>query len=112
MGILADIKALSSVQRIKNGGFAYISISSITTMITNMQDAKKNLSVEQFNAVHKQYLELRACKSKLKLDYDAYLHVAIDIIKKLNAIAPYEQYSGHSALETSFLMQEINEETN
>jgi hypothetical protein len=109
MGLLADLKATKNLVRIKNnGGKAKMSISAITCLITDMQDARRNLSKEKFEAVYKLYRELRTCNTKMELDINGYFEKAIDIVKKFDAIAPYEKYcGGGNPTETAFLIDEI-----
>lgn len=112
MGLFSDIKAIKEVQRIKNGGTAKLSISQITGLITNMSDAQKHLSPQQFEKVYSLFKEFRKCNSKIDMDIDTYYKIAVSIIKKFDMFAPYEKYSGGNELEFSFLMDEIrNSET-
>ena len=48
MGLIADIRAMKEVQRIKNGGNASISVSSITNMIINLSGASHTLSKDDY----------------------------------------------------------------
>ena len=48
MGLIADIRAMKEVQRIKNGGNASISVSSITNMIINLSGASHALSKDDY----------------------------------------------------------------
>lgn len=107
MGLFSDIKAIKEVQRIKNGGTAKLSISQITGLITNMSDAQKNLSSQQFEKVYALFKELRKCNSKMDMNIEDYYKTAVIIIKKFDVIAPYEKYSGGNELEFSFLMDEV-----
>lgn len=111
MGILNDIKGIKEIQKIKNGKIGNLSISQITALITNMKDAKNNLTAEEFNQVYKLFLELRKCNTKLKMNIDSYCKTAIDIIKKFDEIAPYQKYSGGNELEFSFFMDDIHQES-
>lgn len=111
MGKLSDIKAAMDVIRItKSGGTAKLSISQITMLITNMSDAQRNLTPEQFQAVYTLYKNLRKCNTKMEMDKNGYFETATDIIKKFDALAPYEKYSGNNELETSFMMDEIRKD--
>lgn len=112
MGLFSDILAISNVQKIKNGKTAKLSMSQITGLITNMTDARNNLNIEDFQKVYKLFLELRKFTTKLELNYENYIEVAIDIIKKFDKIAPYEKYSGGNELEFSFFMKDIRESQN
>ena len=112
MGLFSDIKAMREIQRIKSGGTAKLSISQITGLITNMSDAQKNLSSQQFEKVYYLFKEFRKCNGKIVMDLDTYYKTAVTIIKKFDVLAPYEKYSGGNELEFSFLMDEIrNSET-
>lgn len=110
MGILADIKAIKNVQKIKNGENVKLSISQITGLITNMVEAKKNLEPEQFQDIYKLFTELRTCNTKMEMNLDEYYRTAKDIIKRFDSIAPYEKYSGGNEFEFSFLMNDIRNE--
>lgn len=107
MGFFSDIKAMKEVQRIKKRGTAKLSISQITGLITNMSDAQKNLSSQQFEKVYTLFKELRKCNSKMEMDIEDYYKTAVSIIKRFDVLAPYEKYSGGNELEFSFLMDEI-----
>jgi len=108
MGIFSDIKAIKDVQKIKDGkSTANLSISQITGLITNMTDARNNLSVEEFKEVYDLFNKLRGCNTKMKMNLEGYLETCMDIIKKFDAIAPYEKYSGGNEMEFSFLMNDI-----
>lgn len=110
MGFFSDMKAISSVQKIKNGGMAKLSISQITGLLINLPDAKKNLPVNKFNQIYKLFNDLRTCNTKIEMNREVYLQQAIDIIKRFDAIAPYEKYSGGNETEFSFLMNDIRSE--
>ena len=43
----------------------------------------------------------------MQIDIDGYYDTAIQIIKRFDAIAPYEKYSGGNELEYSFMMEEL-----
>lgn len=107
MSIFSDVKAAKDVQRIKSGGTASLSISQITNLLVNLPDAQKNLTHEDFRKVYSLYHELRKCKIKMQIDIDGYYDTAIQIIKRFDAIAPYEKYSGGNELEYSFMMEEL-----
>lgn len=107
MGLFSNMKALTLVQKIKSGSTESISLAQISNMIINLPDAQRNLTKEQFNAVYKLYKEFQKCNSKIPTDLNAYYAHCIRIIKKFDAIAPYEKYSGGNELEFSFFMDEI-----
>lgn len=107
MGLFSDLKAMKELQRIKNGGTAKLSISQITGLITNMSDAQKNLSSQEFEKVYSLFKEFRKCNSKIDMDIETYYKTAVTIIKKFDKLAPYEKYGGGNELEFSFLMNEI-----
>lgn len=107
MGLFSDFKAVKDVQRIKAGGTAQLSIGQVTNLLINLPDAEKNLSAQEFNSVYALYKEMRKCTTKMKMDINAYFCTAVEIIKRFDAIAPYEKYSGGNEMEFSFLMSEI-----
>ena len=107
MGIISDFKAMKDVAKIKNGGIAKLSISQITGLIVNLPDAQRNLSPKEFNEVYQLFRKLRTCKTKIQMNIDGYLKQAIEIVKRFDAIAPYEKYSGGNELEFSFLMDDL-----
>lgn len=110
MGWFADVKAIGAVQKIKNGGTAKLSISQMTSLLINLQDAKKNLPFHKFKQIYHLFNRLRACNTKMKMNYEDYLLQAVDIIKLFDAIAPYEKYGGGNETEFSFLMNDIRSE--
>lgn len=107
MGVLSNIKAMKDVQKIKRGGKAKLSISQITNLITNMLDAKRNLSDEEYKKVYKLFIELGKCNTKMEMNMTDYCETAVDIIKRFDKIAPYKKYSGGNELEFSFLIDDI-----
>lgn len=111
MGFFADIKAIKNVQLIKAGGTAKLSISQITTLITNMPDARKHLSKEEFESVYALFKELRKCNTKIEMDMFSYIETANKIILRFDAIAPYENYGGGNVLEYSFMMDDFRKES-
>lgn len=112
MGIINDFIAIGQAQKIKNGQVANLSISQITGLITNMSDARRNLSEKDFKQVYNLYKQFKKCNNKMKMDLNGYYETATYIIKKFDAIAPYEKYSGGNELEFSFLMEEIRNDSN
>ena len=107
MGIFANIKAMTDVQKIKSGGTAFFTISSITNLIINLPDAQKSLDRTTFDCVFELYKQFNKCKTKMKLDYYGYLATAVDILKEFDKIAPCESYLGMEPFEAMMLMQEV-----
>ena len=112
MGIIADFKAMKDVSKIKKGGIAKLSISQITGLIINLPDARKNLSPSKFNEVYFLFRQLRTCNTKTQMDIDGYLKQTIEIIRKFDAIAPYQKYSGGNEVEFSLLMDDLRNNWN
>lgn len=112
MGLLADLRAMKEVTRIKSGGIAKLSMSQITCLVTNMSDAKKNLSYGEFSKVNALFKEFRKCNTKIEMDVEGYLETAQKIIQRFDAIAPYEKYGGANELEFSFMMEDMREAFN
>lgn len=107
MGLFSDIKALKDLQRIKNGGYAEMSISSITNLIINLADASKSLSKEEYNEVYSLYKKMRKCTAKFKIDIEGYYKTAVDILREFDKVVPCESYLGLEPFEASMLMGEI-----
>ena len=59
MGLIADIRAMKEVQRIKNGSNASFSVSSITNMIINLSDASHTLSKDDYMVFFALYWQKR-----------------------------------------------------
>ena len=110
MGFFSDIRAIGAIKKIKNGSRAKLSISQITGCLINLLDARRNLSAEKYNQVYELFIAFRTCNTKIEMDRDGYLQQAIEIIKRFDAIAPYEKYSGGNEIEFSFLMDDIRSE--
>lgn len=107
MGVIADVRALKCISVIKSGRTSKLSLSQITGLITNMSDAKKNLSLEDFNIIYDLFKEMRTCNTKIEMDMAGYLETSRKIIMKFDKIAPYEKYSGGNEIEISFMMDDI-----
>lgn len=106
----SDFKAAMDIQRIKTvGGTAQLSIAQVTKMVVNLQDAKKNLSEEQFAQVYGVYLALREKVKPIRVDFSGYIEMAVDIVLRFDRYAPYEMYSGGDPEETRIMMQELRE---
>lgn len=104
---ISGINAHNAMKRIRAGKTAKLSIAQITNLIINLPDAQKNLNKEEFRNVYSIYLGLCKVKQKIKMNCDKYLDTAIWIIKKFDAYAPYEKYSGGNEVEFAGLMDEI-----
>lgn len=107
VGLLSGVNAIRKLQKIKAGGREFLSIADITNLIVNLQDAKRNLSHEQFSAVYSVFQCLMKCRTKLEFDLYGYYEQATIIIGVFNQIAPYEKYSGMEKTEALFFMDGI-----
>lgn len=107
MGILSDILAIKDVSRIKAGGVANLSISQIANLITNLPDAKKKLTKEQYDAVYALYKEFRSCTTKMPMHLKGYTDTVFKMIKRYDAIAPYEKFGGGNETEFAFMMDDL-----
>lgn len=112
MGIIADMKAISAVQKIYGGEKAKLSISQITGLLVNLMDAQKNLSALEFEQLYAVFNQLRKDKKKTLMNYSVYLHTAVDIIKQFDLIAPYELYCGGESGEFAGLLKSIRKKKN
>jgi len=95
------------VQKIKNGGSAYFTISAITNLIINLPDAQKTLDRTVFDKVFELYKKFNKCTTKLELNYEGYLATAVDILREFDKIAPCESYLGMEPFEAILLMKEV-----
>ena len=73
MGIISDISSLLSIQKMKSGKIAKLSISQIVNMIINLQDAKKNLSKGEYEQICELFTEMRKCTTRMPMNMDLYL---------------------------------------
>ena len=110
VGLFSDIKAIGSIQKIKRGGCANLSVSQITGVLINLTDARRNLRYREFSEIYQLFNELRANKTKKKMNHESYVLQAIEIIKQFDNIAPYEKYSGGDSFETAMFMESIRSE--
>lgn len=107
MGIFANIKAIKNVQKIKSGGTASFTISSITNLIINLPDAKKSFDSDTFDQIYSLYCKMNKCTSKMELDYNGYITTAAEILKEFDKIAPCESYLGMEPFEAMMVMREV-----
>ena len=110
MGFLADLKAISNVQKIKMGGSEKLSVSQITGLIVNMMDARTNLPPQEFYKIAALFDQLRKDKTKKTMNYSAYLRAASDVIMRFDSIAPYEKYCGGDSSECFALLEAIRKD--
>lgn len=107
MGIFANIKALTNVQKIKDGGTAYFSISTITNLNINLLDAQKALDRATYTEVYEVYKKMNKCTNKFPLDYEGYLATTVKILKEFDKVAPCELYLGMEPFEAMLVMEEV-----
>ena len=111
MGLFSNFIGMINIQKIRNGGTAKLSLSQLSFLLINLQDAKRNLSSEKFNQIFRLFIKMKSYTTKYEMDYDEYLEAAIAVIKKFDAIAPYEKYCGGLEIECSFFMDELRKES-
>ena len=87
--------AVMAVQKIMNGSIAKISLSQVVMLITNLQDAKKNLSSEEFEKVMAMYEAVREETLLMEMDEHTYLESATYLISEFEKIAPYMLFDGN-----------------
>lgn len=107
MGVLANIKAIRDVQKIKSGGTASFTISSITNLIINLPDAKKSLDTATFDRVYSLFCQMNRCTNKMQLDYTGYITTAAEILKEFDKIAPCDSFIGLEPFEAMMVMKEV-----
>jgi hypothetical protein len=96
-----SLKAITVVQKIKNGGTASLSKSQIVSIIINLSDASKNLSPDIFTKLERLYQQLRKDKLKTTMDYKLYIETCSQIISEFEKIAPFELYNGDDSIAIS-----------
>lgn len=109
MGIISAIQAIFAIQKIRNGGVASLSIAQVANNIISLSDAQKNLPKEKDDQVRTLFYEMQKCTTKMPMDMETYMDVALRIIKNFDKIAPYEKYSGGNEIEYSFFMDDVRE---
>lgn len=109
MGLFSGMSALARLSKIKSGGTAKLSFSEITSLIVNLQDAKKNLPADQYRCVLGIFQALHEMKTKMRMDLLGYYTNATVIIGLFNRVAPYEYYSGLEKHEAVFFMDFIEQ---
>ncbi|MDY5563784.1 MAG: hypothetical protein SPF74_00975 [Candidatus Limivicinus sp.] len=107
MGLLSSAFAIKKIQNIKKGGIEQLSVADIAMVITNLQDAQKNLPKDKFDKIYSLFNEFCKCTLKTSMGINEYLNTAIKIISKYDEIAPYEKYSGGDKMEFSVIMDDI-----
>ena len=107
MGLLSSAFAIKKIQNIKRGRIEQLSVADIAMVITNLQDAQKNLPKDKFDKIYSLFSEFCKCTLKTSMGINEYLNTAIKIISKYDEIAPYEKYSGGDKMEFSVIMDDI-----
>ena len=111
MGIISGYKAIRALHSLKKEPHKKVklSLAQMADILINLPNAYKKLPREQVEKVQALYDEFQKSKFCFELDYDGYIETAAKIIKKFDAIAPYQKYSGQGEVETEFLVDEIYE---
>lgn len=89
------LKASRDVQRIKlYGGTAKISLSQVVIIISNSQDAKRNLSPDEFSQFKIIYDGFRKQKKQVQVDFLGYIGLCEQIISAYEKFFPYMLIDG------------------
>lgn len=107
MGLFSGLRAAKDVEKIMQGGTAFLSIAEITNLIINLVDAKKNLSSEEFDMVAQIYSQLQECNDRVEMGISKYYDVAAKILKIFDAVAPCESYLGMNKIDAMLLMNHV-----
>ena len=84
------VKGIVAVQRIKEmGSIEKLSKSQIVALITNLQDASKNLNKWQYSFVQTVYNNYRKQTDLITMDMFKYLDVCKEIIAAYESSVPY-----------------------
>ena len=110
MGILSDYQAIFEIGKLRKGKQAKLSLSQIVCIITNMSEAKSNLSRKQFDEVYALFKDYRKRTIKMYIDPDEFVDIAVRIIRDFDKLAPYEKYSGRNGEALSLMMRDLREE--
>ena len=110
--IFSGIQAFRSINTIKQGGTAELSINQIVNAIISLPEAKKNLTKEQYLQVLNLYKIHCSYRKKVLLNRREFNEIIAKIISFFDLIAPYEKYSGGYAYEDDmpYLLQKIRQE--
>lgn len=96
MGLFSGMQAAGAIRRLKKGGTASLSYSQVANLIIDLFAAKNLLPKQQFDAVYALYRTYQADKVKVRVDNAGYEEMAMQVLKRLDRIAPYETYgAGH-----------------
>lgn len=109
MNITSSIETIAEVQKIRLGEKGRLSIGQITNLIVDLTAAKQNLPPEQFRKIKDLFHDFEQRRAKLYYDKHSYTDAVINIIRKFDAVAPFEQYiSGNGQeMNISLLMNYI-----
>lgn len=90
------VKGMVAVQRIKEmGSVEKLSKSQIVSLITNLQDASKNLNKWQYSFVQTVYSNYRKQTDLITMDVFKYLDVCKEIIAAYESSVPYFLFDGN-----------------
>ena len=98
--------AKSAINKMKaSGGTANLSKSQIAKLITNLEDAKKFLSGDEFSKVdslYQHFLEQTSCEA---MDLNGYNRVSMEMISQYEQVAPYLLFDGEISKNLQLSMQ-------
>ena len=103
------VKGMMAVQRIKeNGTVEKLSKSQIVSLVTNLQDADKNLNKYQFDFVRMVFNNYRKQTDLISMDMFGYLDACKEIIAAYETNVPYFLFDGnYSEHLTKEMVQDI-----
>ena len=107
MGLLSSLDTIKELGKLRNGEKATLSVADIVNTITNMPDAKKNLTKEEFAEVYELYNKLTKIDIKIKIVSEQYLNLTKRIIMAFDKIAPYDKYCGSNKEDYAIMLQDF-----
>lgn len=108
MGLISGIQATKALQDLKGGKAVKLSLAQITDLLVNLQDAKRNLSPEEFEGVYTRYRIAQQDKQKTVFkNITAYYRACVPLIKYFDKAAPFELYSGNYSPDFKILVEAI-----
>ena len=110
MGLFGNMLVAMELRKLNGGRTAMLSTAQITRMITNMPDAQKNLSQEEFEQVYILFQKLSSDTVKKKMDLDGYYDEACRIIRLFDALAPYEKYTDGDPIKIMIMLLQLEKE--
>lgn len=106
----AAMQSVRVQEKLRNGGTARLSLAQMVNSLVKLADARKNLTEERYHDVCHLFSAYQERKEKVTYDWKRYEMVAMSIIKKFDALAPYETYCGRNEVVWHAVMEHVRKE--